>query len=93
MWNALHGGGHPWRDDRPSRCAHVVATSAATLMFGSRAGVGLWLWSIDSTTGLATARIVLGVPVTAVVTLVVFWAFRRTTHRLVTPARVAARSS
>jgi hypothetical protein len=48
---------------------------------------------VTATAAFAVARIVLGVPLTAVVTLVVFWAFRRTTHRLVTPVRVAARSS
>ena len=90
VWNAIHGGGHAWRDDRPSLRAHDVATAAAAVMFAARAGVSGWLWWIDSTGGLALARIVLGVPLTAVVAIVVFWAFRRTTNRLVTPARVAA---
>ena len=90
VWNAIHGGGHAWRDDRLSRRAHVVATAATGLMFATRAGVSGWLWWIDSTGGLALARIVLGVPLTAVVAIVVFWAFRRTTNRLVTPARVAS---
>ncbi|GAA4822351.1 DUF3159 domain-containing protein [Actinomycetospora corticicola] len=93
LWNALHGGGHPWRSDRPSRRAHDLATLAVAAMFGARALVSGLLWWTGSVAGLATARIVLGVPLTALVSLVVFWAFRRTTHRLVTPARVAARSS
>lgn len=93
LWNALHGGGHPWREDRPSRRAHDVATAAVAAMFGARALVSGWLWWTGSVVGLASARIALGVPLTALVTLVVFWAFRRTTHRLVTPARVAARST
>ncbi len=93
LWNALHGGGHPWRSDRPSRRAHALATLTVAAMFGARALVSGLLWWTGSVAGLATARIVLGVPLTALVTLVVFWAFRRTTHRLVTPARVAARSS
>ncbi|MFC5063308.1 DUF3159 domain-containing protein [Actinomycetospora atypica] len=90
VWNAIHGGGHAWRDDRVSRRAHTVATTAAAAMFATRAAVSGWLWWIDSTGGLALARIVLGVPLTAVVAIVVFWAFRRTTNRLVTPARVAS---
>lgn len=88
-WNALHGGGHAWREDRPSRRAHAVATAGVAIMFGARVTVGLSLWWSDATAGLALARIVLGIPLTAVVTLVVLWAFRRTTHRLVTPPRVA----
>ncbi|MCD2185922.1 DUF3159 domain-containing protein [Actinomycetospora soli] len=93
LWNALHGGGHPWREDRPSRRAHDLATAAAASMFGARALISGLLWWTESVAGLALARIVLGVPLTALVALVVFWAFRRTTHRLVTPARVAARST
>lgn len=93
LWNALHGGGHPWRSDRPSRRAHDLATLAVAAMFGARALVSGMLWWTGSVAGLATARILLGVPLTALVTLVVFWAFRRTTLRLVTPARVAARST
>jgi hypothetical protein len=90
VWNAIHGGGFAWRDDRPSRRAHDVATAAAATMFAARAGVSTWLWWIDSTGGLALARVVLGIPLTAVVAIVVLWAFRRTTNRLVTPARVAS---
>ncbi|GAA4797738.1 hypothetical protein GCM10023200_37500 [Actinomycetospora chlora] len=89
-WNAVHGGGHPWRADRPSRRAHVVATVAAATMFAARAAVSGWLWWLDATAGLALARLVLGVPLTALVAIVVLWAFRRSTTRLVTPARVAA---
>lgn len=90
LWNALHGGGHPWRQDRPSRIAHDVATSAMALMFGARFVVTQWLYSVDSTSGLAIARVAMGVPLTALTALIAFWAFRRTTHRLVTPRRVAA---
>ena len=90
MWNALHGGGHPWREDRPSRRAHDIATSAAAVMFGARFVVTQWLYSVDSTSGLAIARVAMGVPLTAAAAIVAFWAFRRTTNRLVTPVRVAA---
>jgi hypothetical protein len=93
LWNALHGGGHPWRSDRPSRQAHDLATLAVAAMLGARALVTGMLWWTGSVAGLATARIALGVPLTALVTLVVFWAFRRTTLRLVTPVRVAARGT
>lgn len=90
MWNALHGGGLPWREDRPSRRAHDIATSASAVMFGARFVVTQWLYSVDSAGGLAIARVAMGVPLTAVAAIVAFWAFRRTTNRLVTPVRVAA---
>lgn len=84
-WNALHGGGHAWREDGPVRRAHDVATLAAAAVFGARFVVTQWLYGIDSTGGLAIAKIVMGTPMTLVAAVVVFWAFRRSTRRLVTP--------
>ncbi|WP_243418401.1 DUF3159 domain-containing protein [Actinomycetospora cinnamomea] len=89
VWNLRHGGGHPWREDRPSRRAHDVATAAVAAVFGARFVVTQWLYALDSTGGLAVARVVLGVPLTLVAAAVVVWAFRRSTRRLVT--RAAAR--
>jgi hypothetical protein len=36
LWNAIHGGKHPWREDPPSLRAHDVATLAATAVFAAR---------------------------------------------------------
>jgi Protein of unknown function (DUF3159) len=84
-WNALHGGGHAWRQDRPARRAHDVATLAAAAVFGARFVVTQWLYGIDSTGGLAIAKVVMGTPMTLVAAVVAFWAFRRSTRRLITP--------
>lgn len=84
-WNALHGGGHAWRQDRPARRAHDVATLAAAAVFGARFVVTRWLYGIDSTGGLAVAKVVMGTPMTLVAAVVAFWAFRRSTRRLITP--------
>lgn len=83
LWNALHGNRHPWRDDRPSVLAHDVATATLTVLFGARFGVQLWLYENDSTGWLALAKVGMGVPLLALALLVVFWAFRRSTKRLV----------
>ncbi|MFJ8925125.1 DUF3159 domain-containing protein [Streptomyces sp. NPDC102364] len=83
LWNALHGNRHPWRDDRPSLLAHDVATATLTVLFGARFGVQLWLYENDSTGWLALAKVGMGVPLLALALLVVFWAFRRSTKRLV----------
>jgi len=85
-WNALHGGGHAWRQDRPARRAHDVATLAAAAVFGARFVVTQWLYGIDSTGGLAIAKVVMGTPMTLVAAVVAFWAFRRSTRRLITPS-------
>ncbi|MCD2192007.1 DUF3159 domain-containing protein [Actinomycetospora endophytica] len=88
IWNLVHGGGHGWRDDPRSRRAHDIATSGAALVFAARFVVSQWLYSADSTGGLAIARASMGLPLTALVAVVMLWAFRRTTLRLVTPAPI-----
>jgi hypothetical protein len=69
--------------------AHDIATLAAALVFGARFVVKQWLYLADSTTWLAVAKIAMGTPLTVLAALVVVWAFRRTTRRLVTRTRSA----
>lgn len=81
-WNALHGGAHRWREDRPSLRAHYIATLAATVVFTARFIVKEGLYLADSTGWLAFAKVAMGTPLTALAAVVVVWAFRRTTKRL-----------
>jgi Protein of unknown function (DUF3159) len=87
IWNLMHGGTHAWRDDKVVLRTHDVATLAAALVFGARFVVKEWLYLTDSTTWLAVAKIAMGTPLTVLGALVVVWAFRRTTKRLVPPRR------
>ena len=87
VWSLMHGGTHAWRDDRPSLRVYDIAPLAASLMFGARFVVKEWLYLADSTTWLAVAKIAMGMPLTVLAALVVVWAFRRTTKRLVTEQR------
>jgi hypothetical protein len=82
IWNAMHGGKHPWRTDRAVLRAHDIATLAAALVFGARFAVQQWLYLADSTSGLGIARVAMGTPLTLLTALVVVWAFRRSTKRL-----------
>ncbi|WP_243791832.1 DUF3159 domain-containing protein [Saccharopolyspora gloriosae] len=82
-WNAMHGGKHDWRADRPSLRAHYIATLTATVMFTVRFVVKEWLYLADSTSWLAIAKVAMGTPLTALFAVVVVWAFRRTTKRLI----------
>jgi hypothetical protein len=82
-WRALYGKQFRWRDDRRSRLAHDIATGFAAVVFAGRFAVNQWLYLADSTAGLAVAKVVTGFPLTALMGLVVFWAFRRTTTRLI----------
>jgi hypothetical protein len=86
VWNLLHGGTHDWRTDRMVLRAHDVATLAAAAVLGARFAVQQWLYDSDATSGLAIAKIAMGTPLTVLGALVVVWAFRRSTKRLVEPA-------
>ncbi len=82
VWNAVHGGGHAWREDRSALLVHDLATVAVTVMFAGRFAVRQWLYVADSTTWLAVADTVTGLPLTALAVVVVVWAFRRSSRRL-----------
>ncbi|OZM74763.1 hypothetical protein CFN78_00570 [Amycolatopsis antarctica] len=83
VWNLMHGGKHAWRQDRKTLRVHDIATLAATAVLAARFVVKQWLFDIDATGWLATAKIAMGTPLTALVALVVIWAFRVSTKRLV----------
>lgn len=83
VWNLLHGNTHAWRQDRPSLRVHDLATLAVTAVLAARFVVRQWMYLADSTTGLAVADTVTGFPLTVLAVLVIVWAFRRTTRRLV----------
>ncbi|GLU47102.1 DUF3159 domain-containing protein [Nocardiopsis ansamitocini] len=90
IWNAVHGNTHPWRKDRPSLRVHDLATLAVMAMLAARFAVRQWLYLADSTTGLAIADTVTGFPLTALAAVVVIWAFRRSTKRLIKSAGASA---
>ncbi|MGW7089038.1 DUF3159 domain-containing protein [Streptomyces sp. NPDC054871] len=82
-WNLLHGGTYGWRVDRQVLRAHDIATLAVALVLGSRFVVKQWLYVHDATGWLAVTKIAMGTPLTVVAALVVAWAFRQTSKRLV----------
>ncbi|MFD5776130.1 DUF3159 domain-containing protein [Streptomyces fungicidicus] len=82
-WNLLHGGAYAWREDRRVLRAHDAATLAAALVLGARFVVKQWLYVHDATGWLAFAKIAMGTPLTVLAALVVAWAFRDTSKRLV----------
>lgn len=60
-----------------------MATLAAASVLGARFVVKQWLYAHDATGWLAFAKIAMGTPLTVVAALVVAWAFRATSKRLV----------
>ncbi|QHY98773.1 hypothetical protein SSPS47_27075 [Streptomyces sp. S4.7] len=81
-WNLLHGGTYAWRENRQVLRAHDIATLAAALVLGARFVVKQWLYMHDATGWLAFAKIAMGTPLTVMAALVVAWAFRSTSKRL-----------
>lgn len=90
VWNLVHGGTRAWRSDRRVLRAHDVATLAAAAVSGARFGVQQWLYVSDETGWLGVARIAMGWPLTLLVALVVVRAWRRSSARLLRPARRTA---
>ncbi|GLZ52781.1 DUF3159 domain-containing protein [Actinomycetospora sp. NBRC 106378] len=82
VWNLVHGGTHAWRTDRRVLRAHDLATLAAAVVFGARFVIQQWLYLADATGGLGIARVVMGTPLTVLAAVVVVWAFRRSSKRL-----------
>jgi hypothetical protein len=83
IWNFLHAGKYRWRSDRSVMRAHILATLAAAAVLGSRFVIQQWLYLADSTSGLGIARIAMGTPLSALVAVVGFWAFRHSSKRLI----------
>jgi hypothetical protein len=82
IWNAVHGGTHAWRQDRPTFRAHVIATSAIAVAHLAKFVVQQWMYVAGNITALGVADTVMGAPLTIALALVVVWAFRRSTTRL-----------
>jgi hypothetical protein len=83
VWSFLHGGKYGWRSNRAVMRAHIVATLAAATVLGSRFAVQQWLYLADRISALGLARVAMGMPLSAVVVLIVVWAFRRSRQHLI----------
>ncbi|WP_434446978.1 DUF3159 domain-containing protein [Lentzea sp. E54] len=81
IWNFVHGRKHRWRTDRAVLRAHTIATLAAATVLGARFALQQWLYLNDNTSALGVARIAMGTPLSALVVIVIVWAFRRSTKR------------
>lgn len=77
IWSGLNGSGFAWRRHRPARLLYDAATAVWAVFFFARFGVQQWLYSADETGWLGVARLLMGLPLTAVALLVTIWAVRR----------------
>lgn len=80
IWSGLNGSGFGWRAHRRARLLYDLATAVWAVFFLARFGVQQWLYNADETGWLGVARLVMGLPLTAVALLVTIWAVRRATR-------------
>ena len=78
IWNGVNGSGHRWRSNRTAVRVYSIATLAWSVVFFGRFVVQQWLYVQDDAVGaLGVARIIMGLPLTAVVVLITVWAVKK----------------
>lgn len=77
LWSVLNGSGFGWRTDRRARFGFDVATLVWAVFLLARFGVQHHLYNLRQADWLGVARLVMGLPLTAVAALVTIWAIRR----------------
>lgn len=82
IWHGLRGDGHAWRANRRVLIGYDIATLAWLAVFVARFVVQRWLYETDQTGALGIARLVMGIPLTAIALLVTIWAARRASRIL-----------
>lgn len=77
VWKGLNGEGTEWREDKAARRAYSWATIAWAIVFGLRFYIQRSLYDADATNSLAITRIIMGWPLTALVTIFTIFMVRR----------------
>ncbi|WP_448855425.1 DUF3159 domain-containing protein [Corynebacterium camporealensis] len=77
IWKGLNGSDTKWREVAKSRRAYAIATAGWAVIFFARFVVQNTIYNADETTALGIARILMGWPLTGVVTLLTFFMVRR----------------
>lgn len=77
VWKGLNGDDMSWRTVRKARHAYAWATAGWAVVFIARFVVQRALYAADATTTLGIVRILMGWPLTGVVTLLTIWMVRR----------------
>ncbi|MDQ3899941.1 MAG: DUF3159 domain-containing protein [Actinomycetota bacterium] len=77
LWSVLNGSGFGWCTDRRARFGFDVATMVWAVFLLARFVVQRYLYDLQQTEWLGVARLVMGLPLTALAALVTIWAIRR----------------
>ncbi|MEJ5927121.1 DUF3159 domain-containing protein [Corynebacterium sp. H128] len=77
IWKGINGEDMSWRKVRPALFLYDLATVAWSLVFFARFFVQNNLYNQDATNTLAVVKLIMGWPLTGLVTLITVWAVRR----------------
>lgn len=77
LWSVLNGSGFGWSTNRRARLGFDVATVVWAVFLLARFVVQHYLYDTQQTEWLGVARLVMGLPLTALAALVTIWAIRR----------------
>ncbi|MFN2534983.1 MAG: DUF3159 domain-containing protein [Pseudonocardiaceae bacterium] len=77
LWSVLNGSGFGWCTDRRARFGFDVATTVWAVFLLARFVVQRYLYNLQQTEWRGVARLVMGLPLTALAALVTIWAIRR----------------
>ena len=77
LWSVLNGSGFGWSTNRRARLGFDVATVVWAVFLLARFVVQHYLYETQQTEWLGVARLVMGLPLTALAALVTIWAIRR----------------
>ncbi|MEJ5996888.1 DUF3159 domain-containing protein [Corynebacterium sp. H130] len=77
IWRGINGEDMSWRNHKVALRMYDLATLAWAVVFFSRFIVQNTLYNDDATNTLAAVKLIMGWPLTGLVTLVTIWAVRR----------------
>ncbi len=82
VWKGINGGDMAWRRNTAALWAYTWATLAWAGVFTARCIVQKGLYGADNTNALAVARILMGWPLTGVVTIFTVFMVRRASQAM-----------
>lgn len=77
IWKGINGEEMQWQKITPARRAYVIATGGWAVIFLARFIVQRAIYDADATTALGVTRILMGWPLTLLVTALTVWMVRR----------------
>lgn len=82
VWKGVNGESMAWRENATARMSYTLATLGWAVVFFARFIVQNGFYHSEDTNALAVARILMGWPLTGIVTLFTFFMVKRASHAM-----------